>query len=77
MIRKGRLQPGRIFLADTSGRPDLEDEEVKAELAAEHPYEDWLHAGLLHLDGLAIESVQDLARTARWSRSRRARPPPT
>ena len=52
VIRKGRLQPGRIFLADTVAGRIIEDEEVKAELAAEHPYEDWLHAGLLHLDDL-------------------------
>ena len=28
------------------------DEEIKAELAAEHPYDEWLHAGLVHLDDL-------------------------
>ena len=52
VVRKGRLQPGRIFLADTAAGRIIEDEEVKAELAAEHPYDDWLHAGLLHLDDL-------------------------
>ena len=52
VIRKGRLQPGRIFLADTSLGRIVEDEEVKAELAVQHPYADWLHAGLLHLDDL-------------------------
>ena len=52
VIRKGRLQPGRIFLADTSEGRIVEDEEVKADLAASHPYADWLHAGLLHLDDL-------------------------
>ena len=52
VIRKGRLQPGRIFLADTAAGRIVEDEEVKAALAAEHPYEDWLHAGLIHLDDL-------------------------
>jgi glutamate synthase (NADPH/NADH) large chain len=52
VIRKGRLQPGRIFLADTAAGRIIEDEEVKADLAAEHPYEEWLHAGLLHLDDL-------------------------
>src|SRR3984957_4341833 len=52
VIRKGRLQPGRIFLADTATGRIVEDEEVKAALAEEHPYEDWLHAGLLHLDDL-------------------------
>ncbi len=52
VIRKGRLQPGRVFLADTVAGRIVEDEEVKAELAAQHPYQDWLHAGLLHLDDL-------------------------
>jgi glutamate synthase (NADPH/NADH) large chain len=49
VVRRGRLQPGRIFLADTARGRIVEDEEVKAALAAEHPYDDWLHAGLLHL----------------------------
>src|SRR6266699_1796788 len=52
VIRKGRLQPGRVFLADTAAGRIVEDEEVKAYLAAEHPYEDWLHAGLVYLDDL-------------------------
>ncbi len=52
VVRKGRLQPGRIFLADTSAGRIIEDEEVKRELAAEHPYTEWLHAGLLHLEDL-------------------------
>ncbi|MGH3192003.1 MAG: glutamate synthase subunit alpha, partial [Streptosporangiaceae bacterium] len=52
VIRKGRLQPGRVFLADTASGRIVEDEEVKAALAAEHPYESWLHAGLVHLDDL-------------------------
>jgi len=52
VVRKGRLQPGRIFLADTSQGRIIEDEEVKSQLAAEHPYQEWLHAGLLHLEDL-------------------------
>jgi glutamate synthase (NADPH) large chain len=52
VVRKGRLQPGRVFLADTASGRIVEDEEVKAALAAEHPYEAWLHAGLVHLDDL-------------------------
>ena len=52
VVRKGRLQPGRIFLADTEAGRIIEDEEVKSALAAEHPYQDWLHAGLLHLGDL-------------------------
>jgi glutamate synthase (NADPH) large chain len=60
VIRKGRLQPGRIFLADTATGRIVEDEEVKAALAAEHPYEAWLHAGLVHLDDLPDRRLDDL-----------------
>ena len=52
VVRKGRLQPGRVFLADIGAGRILEDEDVKSGLAGQHPYEDWLHAGLLHLDDL-------------------------
>jgi glutamate synthase (NADPH/NADH) large chain len=52
VVRKGRLQPGRVFLVDTGRRRILEDADVKSALAAKHPYEDWLHAGLVHLDDL-------------------------
>ncbi|HET7388029.1 MAG TPA: glutamate synthase large subunit [Nocardioidaceae bacterium] len=52
VVRKGRLQPGRMFLVDTEEHRIIEDEEVKGELAAEHPYDEWLHAGKIHLDDL-------------------------
>ncbi len=52
VVRKGRLQPGKMFLVDTDEHRIIEDEEIKAELAAEHPYEEWLHAGLIHLDDI-------------------------
>src|SRR5215813_3626804 len=57
VVRKGRLQPGRIFLADTGSHRILEDADVKAALAAGHPYAEWLHAGLMHLDDLPYRSV--------------------
>jgi glutamate synthase (NADPH/NADH) large chain len=52
VVRKGRLQPGRMFLVDTAEHRIIEDEEVKAELAADCPYDEWLHAGLIQLDDL-------------------------
>ncbi len=58
VVRRGRLQPGRIFLADTAAGRIVEDEEVKAELAAQHPYQEWLHAGLVHLDELPPRTRQ-------------------
>ena len=52
IVAKGRLQPGRMFLVDTVAGRIVSDEEVKGALAAEHPYDDWLHAGLVHLPSL-------------------------
>ncbi len=50
VVRKGRLQPGRMFLADLDQRRIIEDDEIKEQLAAEAPYDEWLHAGLVRLD---------------------------
>src|SRR5687767_7566695 len=52
VVAKGRLQPGRMFLVDTASGRIVSDEEVKGALAAENPYENWLHAGLVHLPSL-------------------------
>ncbi|MFC7216651.1 glutamate synthase large subunit [Streptomyces polyrhachis] len=52
VVRKGRLQPGRMFLVDTAQHRIVEDDEIKAELAAEQPYGDWLEAGLIELGDL-------------------------
>ena len=52
VVQKMRLQPGRMFLVDTAQGRIVADEEIKAELAAEHPYQEWLDAGLFHLDEL-------------------------
>ncbi len=52
VVRKGRLRPGRMFLVDTGGHRIIEDDEIKAGLAAEHPYREWLDAGLIHLKDL-------------------------
>ncbi len=52
IVRKGRLQPGHMFLVDTAQHRIVEDAEVKAELAASAPYGEWLRAGLVHLDDL-------------------------
>ncbi len=52
VIRKGRLQPGKMFLVDTENGRIIEDDEIKSSLAKEQPYKDWLHAGLVHLEEL-------------------------
>ena len=67
IVRKGRLQPGLMFLVDTAEGRIIEDDEVKAELAAQAPYAEWLHAGLIHLDALPerehiVHTPQSVAR---------------
>ncbi|MCD7437684.1 glutamate synthase large subunit [Streptomyces lincolnensis] len=52
VVRKGRLQPGRMFLVDTVEHRIIEDDEIKAQLAAEAPYAEWLEAGEIELSDL-------------------------
>jgi len=52
VVRKGRLQPGRMFLVDTAEGRIVEDEEIKRGLAEAQPYEDWIHDGLIRLEDL-------------------------
>ncbi len=52
VVRKGRLQPGRMFLVDTGAGRIIDDAEIKTELAAEHPYRRWLDEHRIHLDEL-------------------------
>jgi glutamate synthase (NADPH/NADH) large chain len=52
VVRKGRLEPGRMFLVDTEAGRIVDDHEIKGSLATELPYADWLHAGLIRLGDL-------------------------
>jgi len=52
VLRKGRLQPGRMFLVDTEQGRIIEDEEIKQTIAAQRPYREWLNQYLLHVDDL-------------------------
>ncbi|HEV7811800.1 MAG TPA: glutamate synthase large subunit [Leifsonia sp.] len=52
VVRKGRLRPGRMFLVDTVAGRLIEDDEIKAELAASEPFGEWLDAGRINLKDL-------------------------
>ncbi len=52
VVKRMRLQPGRMFLVDTAQGRIISDEEIKTELAAEHPYAEWLESEQFHLDDL-------------------------
>lgn len=50
---KGRLKPGRIMMVDTAIGKVYQDQELKAVLAAEHPYEEWLRKNRIKLDQIS------------------------
>lgn len=77
VVRKGRLQPGRMFLVDTEHGRLVSDDEVKAELAAAQLYQEWLHAGNIELDDLperehVIHTAKSVARCQQTFGSRRS-----
>ena len=70
VVRKGRLQPGRMFLIDTSQGRIIDDAEIKSELAAAHPYGEWLAKGIKRLEDLpatahVVSSSRDVLREQR------------
>ena len=52
IIRKGRLQPGKMFLVDIQEGRIIEDDEIKQSLATAAPYSKWLSDGLVRLSDL-------------------------
>jgi glutamate synthase (ferredoxin) len=59
ILVKERLHPGRIFLVDTARGRIVDDEEIKAELAAQHPYAAWLRENLVRLEDLPERPVPE------------------
>ncbi len=52
VVTKGRLQPGRMFVVDMEQGRIIPDEEIKAEICARKPYQEWLDEYKLHVDDL-------------------------
>ncbi|HEX6769096.1 MAG TPA: glutamate synthase central domain-containing protein, partial [Candidatus Binatia bacterium] len=52
VLEKRRLQPGRMFLVDTSEGRIISDDEIKHEMAAARPYGDWLKDNLVRFNDL-------------------------
>jgi len=50
--KKGRLQPGRMFLVDTVEGRILEDEEVKRDISSRWPYRQWLNRNVFAFEEL-------------------------
>ncbi len=49
VIRKGRLEPGRMFLVDTEQGRIIDDSEIKREFSSRHPYRRWLNSQRVEL----------------------------
>ena len=52
IVRKGRLQPGKMFLVDTVAGRIIEDDEIKAEIAAQEPWDKWVLENTINLRDL-------------------------
>ncbi len=52
VVSKGRLQPGKILLIDTQEGKVYYDGEIKEQLAAAHPYREWLSENRVQLEKL-------------------------
>jgi glutamate synthase (NADPH/NADH) large chain len=52
IVRKGRLQPGKMFLVDTLAGRIIEDDEIKAEIAALEPWDKWVSENTINLRDL-------------------------
>ncbi|MEO6470162.1 MAG: glutamate synthase central domain-containing protein, partial [Acidimicrobiia bacterium] len=70
VVKKGRLEPGRMFLVDTEQGRIVDDEEIKTELAAAEPYREWLADGLIHLEDLPVRDVLSPVRASQVQQQR-------
>ncbi len=52
IVKKWRLQPGKMFLIDLEQGRIIDDAEIKAELSGAKPYREWLNRTQIHLDDL-------------------------
>ena len=57
IIKKGRLQPGKMLIVDTVKGKILSDDEVKGEIIRKQPYSDWLENYKIRLEELAEPRV--------------------
>ena len=56
VIKKGRLEPGRMFLVDMDAGRIIDDEELKSSIAQEKPYRKWLNESLIESNNLTAPS---------------------
>ncbi len=58
IVRKWRLQPGKMFLIDLEQGRMIDDEELKANLANSKPYKQWIENLRIKLDDIQAEAAK-------------------
>ncbi|MCY7283421.1 MAG: glutamate synthase subunit alpha, partial [Cyanobacteria bacterium CAN_BIN43] len=60
---KGRLEPGRMFLVDTTQGRIIADDEIKSQIVKEHPYRDWINQHMVEIAQLpdAPDAVEEIS----------------
>jgi len=64
IVRKWRLQPGKMFLIDLEQGRMVDDEEIKATLAHSKPYKQWIENLRIKLDDVAGKAAKPAAAAA-------------
>ena len=66
VVKKSRLQPGRMLLADLASHRLVDDGELKERYATQQPYGEWLDAHLVYLRDLPIPNRKVEKSTQQW-----------
>jgi glutamate synthase (NADPH/NADH) large chain len=64
IVRKWRLQPGKMFLIDLEQGRMIDDEELKANLANSKPYKQWIENLRIRLDDVQGSAVPEVPASA-------------
>ena len=54
IVKKWRLQPGKMFLIDLEQGCIIDNAQLKTDLSSRHPYQDWLDKTQIHLKSLPV-----------------------
>ncbi|HEX6386914.1 MAG TPA: glutamate synthase large subunit, partial [Anaerolineae bacterium] len=65
VLVKGRLEPGRMLLVDTQQGRIVGDDELKQQIAGEHPYRVWLDEQIIPLEVLPPATTLGFSQTLR------------
>jgi len=68
IARKGRLEPGKLFLVDLDRGRIVPDPEAKAEVASRRPYGEWLDQGSVHFSDLPGRDEPACSSVPLWMR---------